>query len=186
MDLDHVRVYVGNSAPDLGDLSNMYRILKAQIHPKFLAQTYQFDIGIIILERKIRFNQDVAVTCVARPPYSRESTTASQCQVYGWGKWSSEDSADGQNILSKSSSHIVDDETCRNLSENFHSHYNVCARSSSLVKGDSGGCLICLNENAKPSLIGIVSSGGDFTQYAVYTKVPYFRQWLAYNENKYL
>lgn len=152
-------------------------------HPSYNPSTWDFDIAMIKVSRRIVFNTYVQPACLPNRPFP----VGTQCYVTGWGKISYPGKM--HYILQQGSMPIIDHTTCyaTNLGAiGFRVTSNmVCAGYGgqshiSSCHDDDGGTFVC-RSGEKWYLAGAVSHGSSTCSvnvYSVYANVYEFREWI--------
>ncbi|CAO1370952.1 unnamed protein product [Diamesa tonsa] len=153
-------------------------------HPKYQPETFENDIGLVILMSNVNINDEVSLI---KLPYSQVKS-GTKCVIYGWGatKFKSPMPA----LLQKGNISIYSTKEC-NSTDSYNGFIRdgmICAAGENEVgfidscQGDSGGGLICDNR-----LVGLASFGyqcGKSRAYpGVYTDVQFFQNWILQNVN---
>jgi len=155
------------------------------------------DIAIIKLQTPVKFSK--IIYPINLPKADEEIPKDTVCILAGWGAIDETNSQKYPVVLYHANLTIEEDKTCANLFGNarFDAENNICAGSTShrtnddigravACKGDSGGPLMCKNENKKPIIAGIVSFGANCDVKAnrgrfvpnIFTKVSAYHQWI--------
>lgn len=144
------------------------------IHPNFYFKTFDYDVAVIFLERKLYLN-DLRIGMIDLA--SEEFDVGTNCTFSGWGL------RNLTNFGHLHYGHVTIDS--RDLCSNIWSHSGgitknmICAGMNEEVdpcNGDSGGALVCYGK-----LAGIVSFGAecDVKGYpGVYTNVKELKNWI--------
>lgn len=190
--LYHSQVVALIGAHDIDDPYEIERVAKTLsdviVHEEWnpLAERYDADIAILILETKVQFTTYIQPVCLGS---SETPLLVEDAIVAGWGK--SNDKRNFEPIPKYIKIRIQNNEDCF-LAESelakISSKRTLCAGSSNgagVCLGDSGGGLF-VNDGGYFYLQGIVSASqistlGDsctITTNAVYTKVLEFKSWI--------
>uniref|UniRef100_A0A0K0G0W4 Peptidase S1 domain-containing protein n=1 Tax=Strongyloides venezuelensis TaxID=75913 RepID=A0A0K0G0W4_STRVS len=160
-----------------------YDIETISIHPYYRKNfiAYEYDIAIVKLTKPVKITQQIAPILVSKNPVSRERI----CIVAGWGM-TSEDGKQSE-FLKELQLPVLSNEIC-----NDFMHYrglvntlsSFCAGYSDgrddACKGDSGGPLMCLDNNSW-EIHGIVSWGVGCAKRGypgIYTSVYLVKSWI--------
>nr|QHB21571.1 venom S1 protease 26 [Platymeris rhadamanthus] len=152
-------------------------------HSKYNRLSQQHDIALAVLERPIKFNQQVGPACL---PYEHFDLVGKKVTVAGWGRTAPKGS--GSNVLMKVDLDVVPLEYC--LKSYSHLKTNpptqICTHTENKdsCKGDSGGPLLYLNPAVnRYVVVGIVSFGKSCgTKHGgVWTDVFAYREWIQQN-----
>ncbi|GFQ82812.1 proclotting enzyme [Trichonephila clavata] len=154
-------------------------------HALFVTLTFQHDIALLKLRRRIEYTKFIGSICLPNP--GRGSFSDMNATVVGWGTVSFGGKASP--VLRQVTIPVWDNDECdkvyrfERITESF-----LCAGSpengEDACQGDSGGPLMTINEEGRWEVIGIVSWGrrcGDPTFPGVYTRVTTYLNWI--NEN---
>ncbi|XP_017076088.2 trypsin beta-like [Drosophila eugracilis] len=166
----------------------LVNVLKAVYHPLYDNKTFFNDIGVLILESPLKFNNHVQKIALA----DKSPVGGTMSLVSGWG-YTREDAAYSWPTLQGVHVAILNHTECENayikskITEDM-----ICAdgigRDS--CRTDSGGPLVSIRDR---NLIGIVSWGeGCGRNPGVYADVAFFRDWIndkieeyiTYTDNK--
>ncbi|XP_029434624.1 anionic trypsin-1-like [Rhinatrema bivittatum] len=170
-----MKVVLGKHSLDIDeDVEQVYNVSTVSVHPLFNAMTFNADIMLIKLHKRVRLNFYVQPVLLAAQDTTLKSST---CSVFGWGV---------ENVYSNSLSNVLmgvevpsmSQAACNSRYQGKITQYMICAGKDGKdsCKGDSGGPMVC---NGK--LEGIVSWGNGCAspQYpGVYTRVASFRNWI--------
>ncbi|GFY73921.1 proclotting enzyme, partial [Trichonephila inaurata madagascariensis] len=153
-------------------------------HALFVTLTFQHDIALLKLRRRIEYTKFIGSICLPNP--GRGTFSDMNATVVGWGTVSFGGKASP--VLRQVTIPVWDNDECdkvyrfERITESF-----LCAGSpengEDACQGDSGGPLMTINEG-RWEVIGIVSWGrrcGDPTFPGVYTRVTTYLDWI--NEN---
>ncbi|PRD33952.1 UNVERIFIED_CONTAM: Proclotting enzyme [Trichonephila clavipes] len=154
-------------------------------HALFVTLTFQHDIALLKLRRRIEYTKFIGSICLPNP--GRGNFSDMNATVVGWGTVSFGGKASP--VLRQVTIPVWDNDECdrvyrfERITESF-----LCAGSpengEDACQGDSGGPLMTINEEGRWEVIGIVSWGrrcGDPTFPGVYTRVTTYLDWI--NEN---
>ncbi|CAK9800417.1 Phenoloxidase-activating factor 2 (Fragment) [Anthophora quadrimaculata] len=157
------------------------------VHPLFYSDALFNDIAVVILNKPVKQNVNVAPICI--PQEGLIFPVGTRCIGTGWGK----NSFDGtyQTELRKVELPIVDTADCQNrlrttrLGPYFQLHSSfTCAGGEAnrdTCRGDGGGPLACPTATGQYFQAGIVSWGigcGSSNVPAVYTNVAQYTHWI--------
>ncbi|KAI2809294.1 hypothetical protein BLOT_000441 [Blomia tropicalis] len=163
--VENLKVYLGHVKTDRIDQTYMFKVRKTIIHQRFDLQSLSHDIGLIILESSIDFdNYHSKVRCVCDPESDMTKLQTNICKAMGWG-YINNDGETQSSDLQEVDLPILDQHECAEKHHLFQSHWNICAGHANGKKdtcgGDSGGPLMCpYKDNPNDwSLVGITSFG---------------------------
>ncbi|XP_015920543.2 proclotting enzyme isoform X1 [Parasteatoda tepidariorum] len=161
-------------------------IAEIKRHAQFVTLTFQHDIALLKLKRKVEYSKFIGSICL---PESSRNYSDVNATVVGWGTVSFGGAA--SNILRQVTVPVWSNEKCdktyvlESITDSF-----MCAGSpengEDACQGDSGGPLMALNTENRWEVIGIVSWGrrcGDPTYPGVYTRVSTYLDWIQQNMN---
>jgi secreted trypsin-like serine protease len=154
-----------------------------RIHPDWniRAERYDADIAVLVLKDKIRFGTYVQPACLPTPTTNVFNTSGT---LVGYGA--------SETLITTNENRpkfveipSVDNEECLFEHLSFHffgSKRSFCAGEwgKKACQGDSGGGFYVQNDNSY-TVSGIVSAGSpncNASQYAVFTNVPKFVDWI--------
>ena len=157
------------------------------IHPESVVyndKTRENDVTIIKLKEPLKLSRSVQPACL--PNHKLKMRDGKQCYIGGWGQVAFETPEPPFDLMAASEVSIFDLEKC-NKSLHGTSYINgltedmICTYSNHkhACVGDSGGALICMEEN-QPVLSGIISNNHkcDKGKPVVYTRVDSFKDWI--------
>ncbi|XP_045110216.1 trypsin-1-like isoform X2 [Portunus trituberculatus] len=154
-------------------------------HPQYNARTQEYDMAMIKLSQPLILD-GVTVSPICLPPYFKQFM--GDGLVTGWGD--TEEGGESSDVLMKVVVPIITDEECRDdyraigysgpITDNM-----MCAGypagGKDACQGDSGGPFICLGDDKRYYLAGVVSWGIGCAQPGVpgvYTEVSHFVPWV--------
>lgn len=161
----------------------VYTVERILTHPKFVLQTYNFDIALIELKIPLQFSENVKAACLPTVDFANQILMKQELgMVSGFGRLEEK----GRTSLTLQVINVpyVERKDCM-LSSNFEITENMfCAGYHSEAKdacqGDSGGPHVTQYRGTY-FVTGIVSWGEGCARqgkYGVYTKVSKFIVWL--------
>ncbi|KAF7494464.1 Serine protease nudel [Sarcoptes scabiei] len=165
------------------------RIEKVFIHPEYVDKGFINDIALLKLDRPFRFSRHIRPICLPKQHHQDVSKWSNQlCTTIGWGKLY-EHGRIFPDTLQEVKLPIITTNECRKrtlllplykITENmFCAGFENGGKDACL--GDSGGPMMCQNDNGKWILLGITSNGdgcGRASRPGVYTKVSNYIQWI--------
>ncbi|XP_053168368.1 coagulation factor X isoform X2 [Hemicordylus capensis] len=161
----------------------LHTVDKIIAHPRFVLQTYDFDIALLRLREPIQFSASVISACLPTPDFANDILmTQSRGTISGFGR--TQNRGQISSTLQVINLPYVDRNTCKK-STNFVITENMfCAGHESsfqdACQGDSGGPHVTEYKGTY-FVTGIVSWGEGCAKegkYGVYTKVSKFIGWL--------
>nr|CAD7570103.1 unnamed protein product [Timema californicum] len=177
---------------DDAESSTNRKVELAVTHPDYNEDTVDADLALLLLSEDNLPTSDApsksiyspfAQACLPRLrqllPYRR------LCYIIGWGKKRSSDNV-GTDILHEVQVPIVTHEVCHGVYKDYHLTDNMfCAGYSQgrmdSCAGDSGGPLLCKDDQHHWTVFGITSFGegcGRRGKYGIYAKVSNFIKWI--------
>merc|ERR1712061_130635 len=154
------------------------------IRPDFVKRTFNNDIALIKLNRKLQFSDHIRPVCLPKldRSYNGQNTT-----VVGWGKLS--EGGDPADVLMEVTVPVITQKKCRRHTRYRSSEITenmMCAGYDDGVldacQGDSGGPMIWRNDDNHPfTQIGIVSWGQGCARKGypgVYTRLGRYIDWI--------
>ncbi|GBL72286.1 Proclotting enzyme [Araneus ventricosus] len=156
-------------------------------HALFVTLTFQHDIALLKLKRRIEYTKFIGSICLPNPKSGNFSNA--NATVVGWGTEAFGGTASP--VLRQVTVPVWDNEECdKTYRLERITNAFLCAGSpengEDACQGDSGGPLMTLNEEGRWEVIGVVSWGrrcGDPTFPGVYTRVTSYLDWIAENAN---
>ncbi|CAL1292015.1 unnamed protein product [Larinioides sclopetarius] len=156
-------------------------------HALFVTLTFQHDIALLKLKRRIEYTKFIGSICLPNPKSG--NFTNVNATVVGWGTEAFGGSASP--VLRQVTVPVWDNDECdKTYRLERITNAFMCAGSpengEDACQGDSGGPLMALNEEGRWEVIGIVSWGrrcGDPTFPGVYTRVTSYLDWITENAN---
>ncbi|XP_017777350.1 PREDICTED: uncharacterized protein LOC108563242 [Nicrophorus vespilloides] len=156
------------------------RVLK---HPDYDGSKVQNDIGLIELESKIEFNDNIRPACLNT---EKSSTDADSFIAIGWGQ--TEIGAVSPSLMKVTLNEIASAECIktykyRNITINGESQICTNSKTKDTCRGDSGGALQKLNPDFSSAydIYGITSFGSRNCASgfpSVFTRVSYYIDWI--------
>ncbi|XP_049645807.1 transmembrane protease serine 11A [Suncus etruscus] len=160
---------------------NVKRII---VHERYHSPAKEYDIAVVQFSPRVTFTDDIRRVCL--PEVSASFQPNSTVYITGFGALYS--GGDSQNELREARLQLISDDVCKQphvygsdikfgmfCAGYLEGIYDAC-------RGDSGGPLVIKDLKDTWYLIGIVSWGdncGQKNKPGVYTKVTYFRKWIA-------
>lgn len=152
-------------------------------HPDYDEEITDSDIALLKLPRHAAFTRYILPACL--PGRGTPPPAKSKCVVAGWGK-ERETHIFGSDVLNYARVPIVTKSACRRAYPDHPITDNhLCAGNkrgtSDTCAGDSGGPLMCEDEQGRWTVHGVTSFGegcGDQGKYGVYTKVVNYLPWI--------
>ena len=177
-------------------LSALYDVRKITLHDGYVPDTFENDIAILRISKKVEINRSVKPICLpskndspGRNKESRQLNDETTAVVIGWGTTSF--GGPKSSILREVDIKIEDTDRCARAYSDFNSNENtntilptmLCAGESGKdsCQGDSGGPLNCRHKGSNRwELCGITSFGFQCSSAlpGVYTKVDEYLDWL--------
>ncbi|XP_056414610.1 transmembrane protease serine 11C-like [Hyla sarda] len=154
------------------------------IHENYTKGSYANDITLLQLSSPVTFTPYIRSVCL--PDTLDSFPDNSSCHVSGWGALTEGGSL--ASVLQQAELKIINSILCSS-----YQMYGYLIKPSMICagytegkidscQGDSGGPLVALQSSKRWSLIGVVSFGDKCAlpmKPGVYTKVTYFRSWIA-------
>ncbi|XP_077967718.1 trypsin-like [Styela clava] len=187
----------------------MSNIASIRRHKKFNAVNYDHDIALLKLKNPVIFNKHISPACLpdqgiptdATNTISMESAfTGKKCVVLGWGKTENNNDQEPKiKVLQELEVSVLPRVLCTSITEEKNSgeYNNIIVKANSTkfcagghpgkdtCDGDSGGPLLCRDNNGKFNLHGITSYGptpcGQSGLPGIYTQVSGYRDWIDSN-----
>ena len=177
-------------------LSALYDVRKITLHDGYVPDTFENDIAILRISKKVEINRSVKPICLpskndssGRNKESRQLNDETTAVVIGWGTTSF--GGPKSSILREVDIKIEDTDRCARAYSNFNTNENtntilptmLCAGESGKdsCQGDSGGPLNCRHkDSSRWELCGITSFGFQCSSAlpGVYTKVDEYLDWI--------
>ncbi|KAM4889346.1 transmembrane protease serine 9 [Thomomys bottae] len=160
------------------------RVRVAQItpHPRYDADTADFDVAVLRLARPLRFGRHVQPACL--PAATHVFPPGRKCLISGWG-YLKEDFLVKPEVLQKATVELLDQALCTSLYGHSLTDRMLCAGyldgKVDSCQGDSGGPLVCEEPSGRFFLAGIVSWGigcAEARRPGVYARVTRLRDWI--------
>ncbi|KAF8791539.1 Proclotting enzyme like protein [Argiope bruennichi] len=156
-------------------------------HALFVTLTFQHDIALLKLKRRIEYTKFIGSICLPNPKSGNYTNV--NATVVGWGTVAFGGTASP--VLRQVTVPVWDNDECdRTYRLERITNAFMCAGSpengEDACQGDSGGPLMTLSEEGRWEVIGIVSWGrrcGDPTFPGVYTRVSSYLNWITENAN---
>ncbi|XP_042218735.1 cationic trypsin-like, partial [Homarus americanus] len=180
------RLYVRLGELDITDYTPHeieLKIKKSYQNPNYDAEFLEHDLALLKLPQEVTFSRHMRSACL--PQKGSLPPVGNKCIVSGWGK-ERETHIFTSDVLNYARIPIVSRSTCRKAyPEHPITRNHICAGykrgSTDTCSGDSGGPLICEDEEGIWSVHGVTSFGvgcGDEGSYGVYTKVVNYLPWI--------
>ncbi|XP_075056136.1 coagulation factor X [Mixophyes fleayi] len=175
----------------VGDLNRLkhegtestHKVEKIIVHPKFVKETYDFDIAVIKLKEAINFTDNIIAACLPDPDFAEQVLVKGEAGlVSGFGRI--HERGVQATKLQKLQVPYISRETCIQSSKHRITENMFCAGYNTELKdacqGDSGGPHVTQYKDVF-FVTGIVSWGEGCAQqgkYGIYTKVSNLHKWL--------
>lgn len=164
------------------------KVTKKIVHPKYNFFTYENDLALVRVEKKVHFRDNIIPICL---PGNNDLLIGETGFVAGWGRLS--EGGQLPNILQYVSVPIVSNEKCKSMflkagRQEVIPDIFMCAgydnggRDS--CQGDSGGPLVVKGKDGRWFLGGIISWGigcAEPNLPGVCTRISKFREWVLEN-----
>lgn len=163
-----------------------YKIERKEIHPKYVAATFQNDIALVRLNQDVNYKEHIIPVCL--PDY-KEVFTGDEAVVIGWGR-TAHGAISTPARLQEVEVNVISAEMCQgwfkdnNRKEKIYKNEFICAGhptgGKDSCQGDSGGPLVT-NKDGKGTLIGLVSWGIACARPklpGVYTNIANYISWI--------
>ncbi|XP_071304512.1 acrosin-like [Agelaius tricolor] len=171
-----------------GPGAQVRNVKKVVIHRNYKRSDMSNDIALMQLDRPVLCSSYIQLACLAEPTLSVSELR--NCWIAGWGATTAR-SLDSADHLQQAKVKLIDLQLC-NSSDWYAGEvhpYNLCAGypqgTIDSCKGDSGGPLMCQDNNAAYWwVIGVTSWGEGCArarQPGVYSSVQHFYEWIDYN-----
>ena len=138
------------------------------------------------LDSPLQFNDAVQPTCLPPPNWAPDNDPNNRCFVSGWGTLSY--GGNSPESLQWVEVPAVTNDICNQAYYNSITDAMICAGyaegGKDSCQGDSGGPFVCLNNDNKALLTGIVSFGSGCAYagyYGVYARVTKILGWIQSN-----
>ncbi|XP_053795431.1 acrosin-like [Vidua chalybeata] len=163
-------------------------VKKVVIHSNYKPSDYSYDIALMQLDRPVLCSSYIQLACVADP--TLRVSELINCWIAGWGVTTARN-LDSADHLQQAKVQLIDVQLCNSsdwYSGKIHP-YNLCAGypqgNIDSCKGDSGGPLMCQDNNADYWwVIGLTSFGTGCARAmrpGVYISTQDFFDWIDYN-----
>ncbi|XP_068041720.1 acrosin-like isoform X1 [Anomalospiza imberbis] len=163
-------------------------VKKVVIHSDYKHIDYSYDIALMQLDRPVLCSSYIQLACVADP--TLRVSELINCWIAGWGVTTARN-LDSADRLQQAKVQLIDVQLCNSsdwYSGEVHP-YNLCAGypqgNIDSCKGDSGGPLMCQDNNAEYWwVVGLTSFGTGCArarQPGVYISTQHFYDWIDYN-----
>nr|XP_031325638.1 transmembrane protease serine 11A isoform X1 [Camelus dromedarius] len=159
-------------------------IRKIIVHERYHSPAREYDIAVVQFSPRVTFTDDIRRVCL--PEASASFQPNSTVYITGFGALFY--GGESQNNLREARLKIISDDVCKqpHVYGNDIKSGMICAGylegTYDACRGDSGGPLVGKDLKDTWYLIGIVSWGdncGQKNKPGVYTKVTYYRNWIA-------
>ncbi|XP_050033995.2 uncharacterized protein [Dermacentor andersoni] len=161
-----------------------FNVSRIRQHPEFRKDTYQNDIALLRMSRRVRFSENIRPICLPKSP--DESFLGKLATVVGWGTLSF--GGPSSSILRQVSLPVWDNTECKTKFTQAIPKIFLCAGTreggQDACQGDSGGPLMVEGESTQWTLIGVVSWGIKCAEKGlpgVYTRITEFLGWIYEN-----
>lgn len=161
-----------------------FNVSRIRQHPEFRKDTYQNDIALLRMSRRVRFSENIRPICLPKSP--DESFLGKLATVVGWGTLSF--GGPSSSILRQVSLPVWDNSECKSKFTQAIPKIFLCAGTRDgghdACQGDSGGPLMVEGESTQWTLIGVVSWGIKCAEKGlpgVYTRITEFLGWIYEN-----
>ncbi|KAM5237864.1 transmembrane protease serine 9 [Ctenodactylus gundi] len=158
------------------------RVLRVAKHPRYNADTADFDAAVLELARPLHFGRSIQPACL--PAASHVFAPGRKCLISGWG-YLKEDVLVKPEVLQKATVELLDRALCASLYGPSLTDRMLCAGyldgKVDSCQGDSGGPLVCQEPSGRFFLAGIVSWGigcAEARRPGVYARVTRLRDWI--------
>ncbi|XP_021560872.1 transmembrane protease serine 9 isoform X2 [Neomonachus schauinslandi] len=158
------------------------RVARILPHPLYNADTADFDVAVLRLDRPLPFGRHVQPVCL--PAATHVFPPRRRCLISGWG-YLREDFLVKPETLQKATVELLDQGLCASLYGHSLTDRMVCAGyldgKVDSCQGDSGGPLVCEEPSGRFFLAGIVSWGigcAEARRPGVYARVTRLRDWI--------
>ncbi|XP_049644207.1 transmembrane protease serine 9 [Suncus etruscus] len=158
------------------------RVARIIPHPRYDADTADFDVALLQLRTPLAFGRRVQPVCL--PAATHVFPPRRKCLISGWG-YLKEDFLVKPETLQKATVELLDQALCASL---YWSHASLIGCLSGYLdgkvdscQGDSGGPLVCEEPSGRFFLAGIVSWGigcAEARRPGVYARVTRLRDWI--------
>ncbi|XP_030800144.1 acrosin-like [Camarhynchus parvulus] len=171
-----------------GPGAQVRNVKKVVIHRNYKRRDMSNDIALMQLDRPVLCSSYTQLACLAEPTLSVYELR--NCWIAGWGATTAR-SLGSADHLQQAKVKLIDLQLCNSTdwyAGEIHTH-NLCAGypqgTIDSCKGDSGGPLMCQDNNAAYWwVIGLTSWGKGCARAmrpGVYVSVQYFYDWIDYN-----
>ncbi|XP_077967541.1 chymotrypsin-like elastase family member 2A [Styela clava] len=204
---ERYKVILGeHSIPTYSENHRMSNIDSIRRHKQFNFVNLDHDIALLKLKNPVIFNKHISPACLPNQGFPTDATntismksafTGKKCVVLGWGETENNNDQEPKiKVLQELEVSVLPRVLCTSITglengEVYH-HMEVKANSTKFCagghpdedtcKGDSGGPLLCRDNNGKFNLHGITSYGpttcGQVGLPGVYTQVSGYRDWI--------
>lgn len=164
-------------------LTRDFNVSRIRQHREFKKDTYQNDIALLRLSRRVRFTEHIRPICL---PQKRETFIGKLATVVGWGTLSF--GGPSSSILRQVTLPVWDNKECKTKFTQAIPDIFLCAGTTEggqdACQGDSGGPLMLEGESSQWTLIGVVSWGIKCAEKGlpgVYTRITEFLDWIYEN-----
>ena len=147
---------------------------------------HNHDWIMLKLDSPLDFNDAVQPTCLPSPDWTPDNDTNNRCFVSGWGTLSYQ--GDSPDSLQWVEVPAVSNAVCNQAYYDGITDAMICAGyaegGKDSCQGDSGGPFVCLDNDGKATMTGIVSFGSGCAYagyYGVYARVTKILGWIQSN-----
>ncbi|XP_067270925.1 mast cell protease 1A-like [Pseudorasbora parva] len=155
--------------------SDHIRVMSYIPHPNYTTKTFQNDIMLLRLEKKVELNNNVRPISL---PKEGEVFKAN-CSVAGWGRLATK--GRGSDVLMEANMTVKSQAECqRRWGSTFFAPQMICAHGNGgSCFGDSGGPLVC--GNTAVGITSFVEAGrcNSPNHPNVYIKISAYLQWIS-------
>ncbi|XP_054980680.1 transmembrane protease serine 9 [Sorex araneus] len=158
------------------------RVARIIPHPRYDADSADFDVALLQLRRPLAFGRRVQPVCL--PAAAHVFPAGRKCLISGWG-YLREDFLVKPETLQKATVELLDQALCSSLYGHALTDRMLCAGyldgKVDSCQGDSGGPLVCEEPSGRFFLAGIVSWGigcAEARRPGVYARVTRLRDWI--------